>query len=134
MKYQQQIAAKLLKAQQEKLAAQENKFNAQKTIADGKEFDSKKEAARYSELLLQQKLGMISDLQTQVPFVLIPPQKLSTGKTERAVKYIADFVYTKDGVTVVEDTKGYKKGAAYNIFVVKRKLMKYIHNIEIQEV
>lgn len=133
IKYQQQIAKKLLKAQQEKLE-QENKFKAQKTIADGKQFDSKKEAARYSELLLEQKLGRISDLETQVPFVLIPSQKLRSGKTERGVKYIADFVYIKDGEKIVEDTKGYKKGAAYNIFVIKRKLMKYIHDIEIREV
>ena len=50
---------------------------------------------------------------------------------ERAVKYIADFVYTgEDGKTVVEDTKGMKTPA----YIIKRKLMRWVHSISIKEV
>ena len=116
-----------------------NKYNAQKVsviLPDGSEhiFDSAKEHRRYEELLLMLKSGEISDLEIQVPYELIPKQKLSSGKTERAITYIADFVYKKDGNTVVEDVKGYRKGQAYSVFVIKRKLMKHVHGIEVIEV
>ena len=69
---------------------------------------------------------------------------------EKGCTYIADFVYEvpyrkysdKDGElifsdgwkTIVEDTKGCKKGAAYDLFVIKRKLMLYVHGIRVREV
>ena len=69
---------------------------------------------------------------------------------EQGVTYIADFVYEApyrqysdcDGElifadswkTIVEDTKGYKRGAAYDLFVIKRKLMLFIHGIRVKEV
>lgn len=116
-----------------------NKYHAEKAtviLKDGKEhtFDSKKEFKRYNELLFMESAGEISDLQIQVKYELIPKQILSSGKTERNCTYIADFVYTKDGKTVVEDVKGYKKGQAYAVYAIKRKLMKYVHDIEIQEI
>ena len=90
---------------------------------------------------------MISDLQMQVPFVLIPAQyetvksitkrgkeKISKKLVERECRYIADFVYQRDGETVVEDTKGYKKGGAYATYTLKRKMMLYFHGIRIVEV
>ena len=79
------------------------------------------------------KTGEITDLELQKPFVLVPSIKLSTGKSERPCKYIADFVFKKDGVVVVEDVKGMRTGSIYALFVIKRKLMKFIHNIEIIE-
>lgn len=116
-----------------------NKYNAHKVtviLPDGKEhkFDSAKEARVYNDLLLRQKAGEIQDLRLQVPYELIPKQILSTGKTERKVAYIADFVYTENGETKVVDVKGYRKGQAYAVFVIKRKLMKFIHNIEVTEI
>ena len=70
-----------------------------------------------------------------MPYELIPKQRLSNGKVERPVVYIADFVYKdENGQTVVEDVKGFKGSQAYATFVIKRKLMKYVHNIEVQEV
>ena len=97
-------------------------------------FDSVKELRRYNELSLMQQAGEISGLEIQKPYELIPKQKLSNGKTERNCQYIADFVYQKDGKTIVEDVKGYRKGQAYAVFVIKRKLMKYVHDIEITEI
>lgn len=108
-----------------------NKYNARKVEIDGIAFDSAKEAARYRELKLMQRAGEIRDLQLQVEYELIPKQA-----GERACNYIADFVYqdVRTGKTVVEDVKGYKKGAAYNIFAIKRKLMLWRYGIKIVEV
>lgn len=121
------------------------KYKNKKVAVDGIQFDSKKEAKRYGELLLMQRAGEITDLQLQKEYVLIPPQYVnvctSDGKVkkkcaERAVKYIADFVYKQDGKTVVEDVKGYRNpsSAGYAKFVLKRKMMLYFHNIVVREV
>ena len=111
-----------------------NKYNAHKVTVLGHEFDSKKEADRFLVLCGKLNRGEISDLRGQVEYELIPAQKKENGKTERSVKYIADFVYKQDGKTIVEDVKGYRKGAAYAIFAIKRKLMLWKYGIEVKEV
>ena len=115
-----------------------NKYRATKktvTLSDGTEhtFDSAKEARIYDDLLMRLKAKEISNLRLQVPYELIPKQKLTSGKTERSVKYIADFVYEENDVTKVVDVKGYRKGTAYAVFVIKRKLMKWVLGIEVTE-
>lgn len=93
-------------------------------------FDSIKEYNRWNELKLLQRAGRISDLQRQVRFVLIPTQKADNGKVaEFPVYYIADFVYTENGRQVVEDAKGAKTKE----YVIKRKLMLFLHGIRIRE-
>lgn len=108
-----------------------SKYNARKIIIDGLQFDSRKEANRYAELSLLEKAGKISGLKTQVKFELIPKQD-----GERACNYIADFVYTdaETGKKIVEDVKGYRKGQAYAVFTIKRKLMLWVHGIKVKEV
>lgn len=121
-----------------------NKYGAKK-ITDpvtGYVFDSKKEYTRWCELRLLQKAGEIENLQRQVKYELIPKQD-----GERAVFYVADFVYDvpvhkqrlneqghlvfEDGyITAVEDAKGYKT----EVYKIKKKLMQYVHGIKIQEV
>ena len=121
------------------------KYNARKVVVNGETYDSKKEAKRSLELMEKERNGEIKNLQRQVKFVLIPAQRepdivgpkggRKPGKTiEKELAYIADFVYEKDGETVVEDVKGYKGGAAYNTFSIKRKLMLWINNIRVKEV
>lgn len=102
-----------------------SKYNNRKTVVDGITFDSAKEAARWCELRLLERAGAIRDLRRQVRYELIPKQK-----NERAVNYIADFVYVENGKTVVEDVKGYKTPE----YVIKRKLMLWVHKIKISEV
>ena len=121
--------------------ARENKYHARAervVLPDGsvREFDSAKEARRFRELDMLQKAGEISDLRCQVPFVLIPAQVRADGSRERACKYVADFVYIKDGETVVEDVKGYTRANSlpYRLFVVKRKLMLWVHGIAVREI
>lgn len=106
-----------------------NKFGAKKVVApDGQVFDSQKEYRRWCELKLLERAGKITDLKRQVKYELIPKQE-----GERACTYVADFVYLQDRRIVVEDCKGYKKGAAYSLFSIKRKLMLYLKSIRIKE-
>lgn len=107
-----------------------SKYGAEKTEAMGQRFDSKKEANRYAELLLMQRQGVIRNLRCQVPFELLPKQQKPSGGCERSVRYVADFVYDKDGVQVVEDAKGFRT----KDYVIKRKLMLYVHGIEVREI
>lgn len=123
----------------EKQSEKGNKYHAEKkkvTLPDGTEhtFDSAKEFRVYNDLAIQQKAGEISDLRLQVPFDLIPKQIKSNGKAERGVRYIADFSYIENGKQKVVDVKGYRKGAAYAVFVIKRKLMLWVHGVEVEEV
>lgn len=110
----------------------DRKYNNVKAVVDGIRFDSKAEAQRYKELTILQKVGEISELQTQVTFPLIPSKRKSDGKIERSVNYIADFAYKRDGVLIVEDTKS--KATITPSYVIKRKLMLQVHGIEIQEI
>lgn len=91
---------------------------------DGK-FDSKKEYARWCQLKLQQAAGEISNLRRQVRYELIPKQ---CGY--RAISYIADYVYDRDGAEVVEDSKG---GILTREYKLKRRLMLWRHRITILE-
>ena len=119
-----------------------NKYGSKKVTVGDETFDSQKEYRRFCELKLLQRGKRISDLQRQVKFVLIPTQRepdtigvrggVKKGKViENECAYIADFVYTNDkGETVVEDTKGFKT----KDYIIKRKLMLYVHGIRIQEI
>ena len=107
-----------------------SKYGNRKVIHDGIEFDSVKEAQRYCELKLMQRAGVISDLQLQVPFELIPTQRIDGKLAEKAVNYVADFVYQQNGAQVVEDTKGVRTKE----YIIKRKLMLWVHGIRIREV
>ena len=122
-----------------------SKYHSRKITIDGETFDSQKEYRRYRELLLLQRAGAITELKRQVEYVLIPAQRepdkvgvrggIIKGKTiEQKCSYIADFVYQENGKTVVEDVKGYKQSTAYAVFVIKRKLMLYVHGIKIKEI
>ena len=104
-----------------------NKYKARKTVVDGIEFDSKKEANRYQELRLLEREGEIRNLRRQIKIPLLPAQKDRPDANERAVDYICDFIYTdeKTNRIIIEDVKGYRGGAAYATFVIKRKLLKW---------
>lgn len=112
-----------------------NKFHNQEcSCSQGHIHDSKKEARRCNTLYMMQESGLIENLEIQKPFVLIPTQYRNGKCIERKCKYIADFVYTKDGEIVAEDVKGYRKGDAYNLFAMKRKLMLQVHGIRVIEI
>ena len=118
------------------------KYRNKKCSYNDLTFDSKHERDRYCELLTLQKAGKIHDLRCQVPFRLVPEQRgpdalgsrggRRRGKIiEKAVDYVADFVYLDEqGKTVVEDAKGVRT----KDYIIKRKLMLYVHGIRIREV
>ena len=121
------------------------KYRNKKVIIDGITFDSIREGNRYRELKLLERAGEIHTLELQKKFVLVPAQyetferygkkgqRLQDGKKciEKECAYIADFVYFKrNGRFVVEDTKGMRTKE----YIIKRKLMLYIHGIRISEV
>ena len=128
-----------------------SKYHSRKTVVDGMVFDSRKEAARYRELKLLERAGLIRDLERQVKFVLIPEQRepdtidYSKSKHGRRVRgriierecaYIADFRYfdCEADKVIIEDVKGLKSGTAYEVFKIKRKLMLYLYNIKVREI
>lgn len=108
-----------------------SKYGNQQTAAsNGKVFASKRECRRYEELRLLYRMGKITEPECQVRYELIPNQG-----GERGVTYIADFVYRElpaepPGSLHVEDAKGFTTKE----YIIKRKLMKWVHGITIEEV
>jgi hypothetical protein len=94
--------------------------------------------------MLLQRAGEIRELQTQVPFELIPSQRepdtvgkrggIKQGKCiEKSCVYYADFVYKDaNGNVVVEDAKS--PATRTEAYRIKKKLMLWVHGIRIQEV
>lgn len=121
------------------------KYGNKKYVEDGITFASMKEAYRYHELKALEKAGIIHDLRLQVKYVLIPSQReecsevYTRGKhkgerkpgklLESECAYYADFVYIENGQEIVEDTKGFRTKE----FIIKRKLMLWVHGIKIKE-
>lgn len=101
-----------------------NKYKAKKTVVDNITFDSKKEANRYCELKLLERAKVISNLQLQVPYILIPKSKYGC-----AIEYVADFVYEENNKIVIEDVKGVKTP----VYRLKKRLMAERFGIVIKE-
>jgi len=99
-----------------------SKYKAVKTIVDGIKFDSKKEALRYGDLKTLVRAGEIKDLELQ-------PRFNFALNGVKICFYKADFKYTENGETIINDVKGFKT-PMYNL---KKKLMKAFYNIDILE-
>lgn len=84
--------------------------------------------------MLMQRGGYISNLRLQVPYELIPSQRVNGKVVERKVRYVADFVYfdKERNEEVVEDVKS--EATKTELYRVKKKLMRYVHGIEVREV
>lgn len=120
------------------------KYRSAKTVLDGISFDSKKEAKYW--LVLKQRLdeGSISDLQLQVKYELVPAvyedsvvhlktkDKVIRKQVQRAIYYVADFVYVDNltGKTEVVDVKGFRTKE----YCLKKKMMRAFKGITIKEV
>lgn len=104
-----------------------NKFGAKRAEVDGYGFASKHEAERYLMLKAEQLSGQIKQLRMQIPLqVHINGQHVFT--------YIADFCYIRDSFERFEDAKGYRKGSAYQLFRLKKAVIKAALGIDIEEV
>ena len=118
-----------------------NKYGAKKIIIDGIEFDSKKEGRRYQQLKILERAGKIKDLELQKKFEIVDGGKYYEveGRTKKNRKryYKADFYYKelKDGrlMEVVEDVKGSKQGAAYQLYSLKRDIILSEYDVYFRE-
>lgn len=99
-----------------------HKYHAIPTELDGIRFASRRESRRYADLRLLEKARQITGLTLQPKFELMVNGHL-------ICKYVADFQYVEHGRVVVEDAKGVHTST----YLLKRKLMKAIHGIEIRE-
>ena len=108
-----------------------NKFNAIKVKTEYGTFDSKKEYAYFKRLMIQKKAvnlyDRVSDIQRQVRYdIAVEGKHICFYKLDFKVKYA-------DGRVEHVDVKGLKKGAAHQIFRIKKKLVEAIFKIEILE-
>lgn len=104
------------------------KYNNNVSIIDGQKYRSNKERKRHCELLLLEKAGKISDLKREVPYILVESY-IYNGRKIPNLRYVADYVYNRDGIIVVEDCKGFKT----QVYKIKRHLMATVHGITILE-
>ena len=123
------------------------KYNNKEVEYNGILFDSKKEKDRFVFLKEAEEQGLISNLQRQVKFELLPAIKekyikhLITKEKEcertvqLAVTYTSDFTYFKGNEYVVEDVKASPNLAALDkSFVLKEKLFRYKYGFSIKRV
>tara|TARA_R110001599_G_C12206540_1_gene656180 strand:+ start:415 stop:834 length:420 start_codon:yes stop_codon:yes gene_type:complete len=103
--------------------------NARKCVYDSITFDSILERDRYVLLKEAQKKGLISHLELQKPFELIPTQprgcnyvpSISSTKNIRKTQYYSDFTYYRiaDKKWIINDAKG----VTMDVYKLKLKLV-----------
>ncbi len=120
-----------------------SKYHNKKIKINGIQFDSTVEGCRYVQLKELEDAGIISNLRRQVSYEIIPAMykdevkhlktkdKIIRKLMHRPTMYKADFVYEKNGQTVVEDVKGSMMMITPD-FKIKRKLMMHVHGIDVQ--
>jgi len=123
-------------------ALHRHKYGAVRTERDGYIFASKAEAARYAELKLMEKAGLIESLELQPVFplrVLLTTGtfkgagKALAGEYPTIGKYIADFKYFRlEPPTgwIVEEVKGFKTA----LYKWKKKHVEAQYGITVTEV
>lgn len=122
-----------------------NKYGNKKLSLDGVVWDSKREYQRWIVLEKAQSEGLISGLERQPKFELLPgirekyvkhlktKNKVCERTIQLPINYTADFRYFKDGKEVIEDVKA----SAYMIpkeFVLKEKMFRYKYGFSIKRV
>ena len=99
-----------------------NKYNVapkpDRTAPDGTVFASKREMRHYQGLQLAARLGQIGELRLQPKYLLQPAFVDAQGVRHRAIYYVGDFEYLRDGRRVCEDVKGRQTA----VYAIKRKL------------
>jgi hypothetical protein len=104
--------------------AKPSKYRNKPTTIDGIHYGSIKEAKRGQALLWEQKMGGITELKMQVPFLI-------EVNGQKVCKYIADFTYKLKGKLIVEDTKS--PASRTPTYKLKKRLMKACLGIDIYE-
>lgn len=107
-----------------------SKYKNKKVFVDGIEFDSKKESEYWLVLRHRERFGEIENLRRQERYLLIPKQD-----GERASYYVADFAYydrRHDKEIVVDVKSAFTRKMP--VYVLKRKLMLFVHGIKVVEI
>jgi hypothetical protein len=99
-----------------------SKYGNRLVEVDGELFHSVGEFRRFRALQLEQRAGLISNLQRQVEFPIA-----AAGVV--VCSWFADFVYIRDGREVVEDFKGFRT----DVYKLKKKFVEAIYKIRIFE-
>lgn len=111
----------------------------------GIHFDSKREMQRYILLKDAEAKGTISHLEVHPKYELIPAvvedevihmktkDKVVQRVAQKAITYVADFRYIKDGETIVEDVK-ISEHLLPKEFVLKCKMMYALKGISVKKV
>lgn len=123
------------------------KYGNKRVEWQGQTFDSKKELQRWLVLMEAEAKGIISDLERQPQFELIPKvtetfvkhlktkDKVCERTVQLAISYKGDFRYKKDGIIVVEDVKASPHMAALDPkFLIKEKLFRWKLGFSIKRV
>lgn len=122
-----------------------SKYNNKKIVNEFGKWDSKKEFRYWLVLKEAETQGLITDLQRQVKFELIPAVRekyikhLKTKDKEcertlqRPITYTCDFTYYKDGEYIVSDVKSSPKTLPKE-FLLKEKMMFALKGIKIKRV
>lgn len=98
-----------------------SRYTSYKPILDDIKFDSLMEAKYFLYLKEQEKQGLLSGLELQVPYTLQEGFS-KNGKKFRPIAYVADFRYTdKNGTQCIVDIKGKETVE----FKLKQKLFEY---------
>lgn len=121
-----------------------NKYNAKKVIIDGIGFDSEKEGKRYVVLKKAQEDGIISDLELQPQYIILPaikgtrvkhfkrkPDEIEEYTIQQPIRYTADFRYVKNEEVIVEDIKGSRYTVSRDL-PLRLKLMRYFNGIDVR--
>ena len=90
-------------------------------------FASKREYGRWCELKLLAQAGEISGLRRQIP-------KPCWVNDIEICRPVIDFVYTRDGVEVYEDVKGYidTGSPVTRLWKMQHRVLLAVHNIEVE--
>ena len=104
--------------------AKPSKYRNKWTVVDGIKFQSQREAKRYTELKMLERAGKIHVLNLQPKFPCYV-------KEELICTHIGDFDYFDEANKYhLEDSKGYRT----SIYNLKKKLVKAIFGVVIEEV
>ena len=106
------------------MIARRSKYGNRPTEVDGIKFASAKEARRYSELKVLSRAGLVKGL-------ILQPRFPITINGVKVCEYVGDFEYRDEtGARVIEDAKGVRT----DVFILKSKLMRAVHGIDVKEV
>ena len=122
----------------------ESKWHNKPCVYDGIKFASHKERDRYIFLKEKERDGEISNLQCQVRIELVPAVKKTVEEqlktkvrikevtVQKAIYYVADFTYERNGETIYEDAKGSHQ--LTKVYSLKKKMMLALKGLEVREI